>query len=252
MHFPYEASDIDAVVFDIGGVFTVRDPHFMRTGMGNAGLVISASDDHFVRAHYEGVAALAASLDPDIESHVDEYDPAFWRHYENAYFATLGIDGDRIEDAIAAMKVEVHEKLPHPIWRHLLQVNIDGFHRLIAHQIPVAIVSNNDGTAERQMVEFGICQVGPGPLPSVVVVIDSGVIGVAKPNPTIFKPALEALATAPARTLYVGDTVHADVNGARNAGMAVVQLDPFDLHAHFEHARVPNVTVLADLLLAGT
>ena len=57
--------------------------------------------------------------------------------------------------------------------------------------------------------------------------------------------------TDPARTLYVGDTVHADVRGAQAAGMPVVQLDPYDLHADFDHLRLPTVAALADLLLGA-
>ena len=51
--------------------------------------------------------------------------------------------------------------------------------------------------------------------------------------------------------LYVGDTVHADVRGAQAAGMPVVQLDPYDLHADFDHLRLPTVAALADLLLGA-
>ena len=72
----------------------------------------------------------------------------------------------------------------------------------------------------------------------------------AKPDPAIFGPALAALGTDPARTLYVGDTVHADVHGATAAGMAVVQLDPYDHHAHFEHWRLPDLVALAEHLIA--
>ena len=45
-----------------------------------------------------------------------------------------------------------------------------------------------------------------------------------------------------------GDTVHADVRGAEAAGMRAVQLDPYDLHADFGHARLATVAALADLL----
>ena len=71
---------------------------------------------------------------------------------------------------------------------------------------------------------------------------------VAKPDPAIFAPALAALDTDPARTLYVGDTVHADVLGATAAGLPVVQLDPLDLHRDHDHWRLPDVGALADHL----
>ena len=91
---------------------------------------------------------------------------------------------------------------------------------------------------------------GPGRFRAWRRQVDSAVFGIAKPDPAIFGPALDALGTDPARTLYVGDTVHADVGGATAAGMAVVQLDPYDLHGDFDHAPAADVAALADLLLA--
>ena len=250
IHWPYDPADIDAVVFDIGGVFAVRDPELIRTGMANGGFTLPGEAETFVRAHYEGVAALAAAMPNHTkDGHLDEYDPAFWRNYEIAYLTALGVVSERIDEALQAMKTEVFEKLSPPIWRHLLDDNIRGFHRLIDAGVPVAIVSNNDGSAERQMLDFGICQVGPGPLRAVAAIVDSGVVKVAKPNPAIFQPALDALRTPAFKTLYVGDTFHADVVGARNAGMPVVQLDPYGLHAGFDHARMSGVSSLADALL---
>ena len=49
----------------------------------------------------------------------------------------------------------------------------------------------------------------------------SGEVGVTKPNPDIFKPALEQTGVNPDRVLYVGDTMK-DVNGALAAGLTPV------------------------------
>jgi putative hydrolase of the HAD superfamily len=160
----------------------------------------------------------------------------------------LGIAEVQVTAAAEAVIAAASTTEVKDVWRQLLDENIEGFRRIVASGMPVAIVSNNDGTAEAQLRHFGICQVGAGPLPSVTVVVDSGVVGVAKPDPAIFRPALEALGTDPARTLYVGDTVQADVRGAEAAGMRAVQLDPYDLHADFDHARLATVAALADLL----
>ncbi|NDH88881.1 MAG: GntR family transcriptional regulator [Actinobacteria bacterium] len=126
-----------------------------------------------------------------------------------------------------------------------LEANIAAFHRISTVR-PVAIVSNNDGTAVEQCRNLGICQLEPdGPLPHVPAIVDSTTIGIAKPDPAIFDPALEALGTARDRTLYVGDTVHADVLGAGRAGLPVVQLDPLDLHVDHDHWRLPDLDALA-------
>jgi putative hydrolase of the HAD superfamily len=182
---------------------------------------------------------------------VREYDRQVWTYWERGYLRSLGVPENRLDEAVQAMIAAVSDTDIKSVWRQLLAENVQNFHRIIASGMPVAVVSNNNGTAEEQLRHFGICQIGPGPLPSVTIVVDSTLVGVAKPDPAIFLPALQALGTAPARTLYVGDTVHADVHGAVAAGMPVVQLDPYDLHADFGHARMPDVSALADLLLTG-
>jgi HAD superfamily hydrolase (TIGR01662 family) len=53
-------------------------------------------------------------------------------------------------------------------------------------------------------------------------VIVSANVGVRKPNPRIFKLALDYFKVAPEATAMVGDTLGADVLGARNAGIASI------------------------------
>jgi putative hydrolase of the HAD superfamily len=72
-------------------------------------------------------------------------------------------------------------------------------------------------------------------------VIDSHVIGVAKPDPAIFAPALEVLGVPADRVAYVGDSVTMDVGGARAAGLLPVLLDPYDDHPGADHARIRSL-----------
>jgi putative hydrolase of the HAD superfamily len=237
-----DPTTVDAVVFDMGGVFVIPNPAAVRDGLTEAGFTVAPHPDAYHRAHHLGVRALAGT------GRHDEADAGFWRHYDHAYLGALGI----VEADLAAAQeafAGVFRSATVSLWRHLLDRNVEGFRRLGAAGVPLAIVSNNDGTAEQQLLELGICQVGPGPLTEVAIVVDSTVAGIAKPDPLIFAPALAALDVEPGRALYVGDTVHADVRGALAAGMQVVQLDPFDDHVDFDHHRVPDVGVLADLLL---
>jgi len=232
-------SSIDAVVFDIGGVFLVPHPEPVREVLAAVGVVLH-DDDAFHRAHYRGAHAVAVL-------HIDESDPAFWSHYTAVYLREIGV-ADELLEACLAVWPAMYERPVHEVWRWAQQHNIDALDRFAAAAMPLAIVSNNDGTAPEQMRAFGVCQVGPGPYVSVAAIVDSGAVGVAKPDPAIFRPALDALGTDPSRTLYVGDMVHADVKGARAAGMPVVQIDPYDFHDGFDHARVPHLDALADLL----
>lgn len=60
--------------------------------------------------------------------------------------------------------------------------------------------------------------------------------GVTKPNPLIFRLALDRLRTTPAFTVMIGDSLADDITGARLAGLRAVHLDP----------SAPGVEPLAD------
>lgn len=237
-------SSLDAVVFDIGGVFSLPHHEPVASWFTTHGVAVSADPEDYRRAHYAGVAALAGGASPS----TDESDPATWLPYDWAYLATIGV-ADR--DAAAGQELfrELFATTTETIWRWVQEHNRAAFWRLADSGMPLAIVSNNDGSAEAQLAALEICQVGHGPLRPVAAVVDSTVAGVRKPDPRIFTPALVALGVPASRALYVGDTVHADVIGARAAGMAVVQLDPYDLHGRFDHDRLPDVAAVVAKIL---
>ena len=60
---------------------------------------------------------------------------------------------------------------------------------------------------------FGVCQVGEGDGVPVVIIIDSTIVGVAKPDPAIFSFALDVLDAKPEHVAYVGDSYANDVVG---------------------------------------
>ena len=66
-------------------------------------------------------------------------------------------------------------------------------------------------------------------------------VGVAKPDPAIFRIALDALGVpADGSVLHVGDSLRYDVAGARAAGLRPVHMDPYGLcPAPDGHAHIP-------------
>src|ERR671937_164738 len=58
--------------------------------------------------------------------------------------------------------------------------------------------------------------------PLVDAVVISAEVGVAKPDPAIFRAALERLGARAEDSLHVGDSVENDVAGARAAGLDAV------------------------------
>ncbi len=228
----------------MGGVFVVPDPDVLNTVLLSHGVQAVLTAENAAESHYTGVRAMTELLAHD---DVRERNPDVWVHYDRAYFGAVGLEGDDLDAALVARGELRKQGEGEIVWRHLLSDNIAGFAR-IAGLRPVAIVTNNNGTAVQQCRDHGICQLDDGPLPRVAAIVDSTVVGISKPDPRIFDPAIEALGTSRARTLYVGDTVHADVRGAEAAGLPVVQLDPFDHHVDHAHWRLPGLHALADHL----
>ncbi len=238
---------IDAVIFDIGGVFLIPHTAPMRALLEAEAIELVADEDTLHLAHHRGVRAITEVMTTGVDVGPDGSE-VVWACYDEAFFATLGVAAVDVPRAAAARARQRRQGVS-GVWVHRLQHNIDAFHRHAAGPRPLAIVSNNDGSAPDEMRAHGVCQLGPGPLPEVVALVDSTIIGVAKPDPAIFDPVKEALPhIRPERMLYVGDTVHADVRGAVDAGLQVVQLDPHDLHADHDHPRLPDVVALVEVL----
>jgi putative hydrolase of the HAD superfamily len=83
----------------------------------------------------------------------------------------------------------------------------EGIERLRARGLALAVVSNWDISLHERLDELGI------------PVITSADAGARKPDPTVFRLALERLGVPASRTLHVGDTDH-DRNAAAAAGIA--------------------------------
>ncbi|MHC4944363.1 MAG: HAD-IA family hydrolase [Planctomycetota bacterium] len=59
-------------------------------------------------------------------------------------------------------------------------------------------------------------------------IIASADVEVEKPDPSIFKHALKRTNSVPEHTMHIGDSLEADIMGARSAGIAGVLLDRHD------------------------
>ena len=80
-------------------------------------------------------------------------------------------------------------------------------------------------------------------------VLDSAEVGVEKPDPRIFRIALERAGVDPAHALYVGDLYSVDVLGARAVGMEAVLLDPGACWGERDCPRAPGVLAACRLAI---
>jgi len=229
-----DVSRIEAVLFDVGGVFFIPSHAVLRPLLTDLA-VIAPDDDSFRRAHYVGIRHCEDELEDD----------AFWTGYNARYVESLGIDDidrQRVAEAIHGVWLSGMR-----LWTWVQEDAVTALAR-IARLTRVGIVSNADGTVERDLGRFGVCQVGEGPGTNVEVIVDSTVVGVSKPNPEIFRFALEAMNLRAEQCLYVGDAYRYDVVGASRAGLQALHFDPYELHIGAAHARARSLDQLADLL----
>jgi HAD superfamily hydrolase (TIGR01509 family) len=128
------------------------------------------------------------------------------------------------------------------LWKMVMPRVPEALGRLRNLGLKLVVVSNSDGTVEQSLIDAGL-------RPYLSAVIDSAIAGHEKPDPRIFKQALAAAGASPERTLHLGDLYHADVVGARGAGIHAVLLDPFDDWADTDDCvRLPDVSAVADVL----
>jgi FMN phosphatase YigB (HAD superfamily) len=72
----------------------------------------------------------------------------------------------------------------------------------------------------------------------------SAEFGANKPDPRIFRHALDAMKLDPAQAWYVGDKPHRDVCGAHGVGMTAVLVDgPYEHRANDSPAHVPDLRI---------
>ena len=110
----------------------------------------------------------------------------------------------------------------------------------------LGIVSNFYGNLE------AVCH-SAGLAPLFAVMVDSHCVGAEKPDPAIFRAALETLRAMPETTVFVGDSLRRDREGARRMVMDFIWIAPQDVQdAEAQASAEPlvhaTVTELRDLV----
>lgn len=228
----------DAVLLDVGGVFHLPLRARVTAALARSGLEIT---DHETidRAHYVAVGVFPFEETPD-----DDH----WRNYVETYTRSLGVAEAELPGVMEHMEPEFATAA---LWSEVVEGSRQGLEKLVATGVAVGVVSNSDGAVAERLRSQEILQVGPGPGVEVRCVVDSGQVGVTKPDPRIFEIALDILEIGPERVWYVGDTPGIDVVGARRAGIHPVLMDPFRLYRDLGVDAVESLDEVVDLMAAS-
>ncbi len=229
---------VRALLVDAGGTLVLPDHGTVVEVLATIGVEVDR--EHLDDAHYAGMAAF---------DRLAVNDDAATLVYRRAYAAAAGVPDDRLDEAVAAFgrlsAARGHWVRPIPGAREMLQIAGGA-------GLPIVIVSNTErGDAAEQLAAAGVCQVGAGPAARVDHVVDSALLGRAKPDRLMFDTAIRAVGVSPATAVHVGDSLLADVRGAEAAGLAAVHVDPLGRCPHRDHPHVATVRELPSLLGFG-
>jgi putative hydrolase of the HAD superfamily len=222
---------LKAVLFDAGNTLLFLDHDRMAAAIG---VVLGAPLEAGRLAGATGTASRAAERTGGADR-----DRA--RAYLEALLLDAGVPPERMEEVAVCLQ-QVHDESH--LWCQVAEDTRVALDRLRTRGLRLGVVSNSDGRVEQALVAAGIREY-------FEVVLDSALVGMEKPDPTIFRAALGALGVAASEALYVGDLYHVDVVGARAAGMEGVLLGPDRDESRPDCLRFASLTALADDLLNG-
>lgn len=216
-------------------------PHGAVRGISfDYGHVLGGLDLHELASRVEGrvegapartatVEALRASLPAAYRAHDDAI--ARGLGHERAWRALMGV----LVATVPSLDARARERVVDELWRAQPERNLWRFvpddarallDDLARAGVPMVITSNSEGRVAALLEEVGIAH-------HFVSILDSGVLGIAKPDARIFAQAAAALGLPIGEVVHVGDSEAADVVGAKRAGAWAVRYDGF----------IPNVDV---------
>lgn len=198
-----------AIFFDAGNTLIWLDHAFIVQALAEHG--VHATTDQLMEAEY------ASKLLMDDLARAGQTDQ---RTRGRVYFAEMFRRVGAAESSFPALAQRMFARHAEKnLWGNVRERTADTLRELRRRGYRLGVISNADGGVEALLESVGLG-------PEFELVIDSGVVGIDKPDPRIFALAAERMGVDPAESVYVGDIYEIDVEGARAAGMDAILIDP--------------------------
>jgi putative hydrolase of the HAD superfamily len=160
---------------------------------------------------------------------------AFWTSVYDGFLERVGLPvDDGLQDALyeaftTLANYELFDDVP------------ETFRELHALDLRVGLVSNFERWLEDLLVQLEVRD-------ALDVCVISGIEGVEKPDPAIFRLALDRSGLRPDEVVYVGDVPEFDVDPAISLGMSAVLLDRRGRHPGHPGLRLTGLSGLSALV----
>ena len=139
--------------------------------------------------------------------------PGFRREVWRRALQGVSVDGAALADEVAAAFAEIRRALrPIDPEAEATLADLGRDHRL-------ALVTNGAPDVQREKLATTTLE---AQFAAIVISVE---LGIGKPDPRIFRAALDAIGVGPEAAVMVGDSLERDIAGARRAGLRAVWLD---------------------------
>ena len=228
------ADQIDIVFFDAGETLLHPHPSFPE-------LFAETSRAHGRQIDPAEVTSVQARLAPHLVDFVEETgvdkpslspedSEVFWTHLYRRFLAELGIADEELVHRLYSTFSSVSSYVLFDDVVPALQDMRDAGYR-------IGLISNFEGWLDEMLVELEL-----GDVFDTKVI--SGLEGVEKPDPEIYRIALDRAGVEPERAVHVGDSPGLDVAPASSLGMITVLIDRFDRYPDHPHGRIRSLKEL--------
>ena len=238
MHSP---NGITTILFDLDGTLRHNRPDGAETFIDRAialGLPVGAEDRllGFRWEHYYW--ANSPELLSDLKTFGRE-GPDFWSNYGRRQLIALGTEPGRAASLAPILSQYMNDEykpesiMPTDAPAMLTELKEAGFR--------LGVVSNREKPYLEELDRLGVTG-------HFDLVMAAGEVQSYKPDPGIFKTALERIGAQPSAAVYVGDNYFADVVGAQRAGLRPVLYDSRGIYPNAECEVIASFDRLAGLL----
>ncbi|MDQ7053880.1 MAG: HAD-IA family hydrolase [candidate division KSB1 bacterium] len=157
------------------------------------------------------------------------------------WFISAGVDSSHLPAIYAAIRQRHEER---NLWDTLEPSIPEVLIRLRERGFVLGVISNADGTIQQMLQDLELDDY-------FKCIIDSAVVGIEKPDARIFLKAARILGLTAETCVYIGDQWLIDGQGAANAGMMPVILDPFEVAQDVGCLRIRRLMDILDHIDPG-
>jgi putative hydrolase of the HAD superfamily len=223
---------VRAVFLDAGGTLIHLDRAYILQCLSQRGL-------ERTEAQFRAADAAARRRVGEVVANGGPSDDASrWIAYGATLLAKLDCEGDH---ASAVRELVLKRHIEGRLWTHAEEGTLQALQQVREAGYILGVVSNADGRVASFLEYAGLTDV-------LDFVVDSGAVGIEKPDPRIFELACSEAGVEAGEAVHVGDVYEIDVVGARAAGVHPLLIDPDGLHAHADCDRIAGILDLPDWL----